>query len=223
MWWTAATNLGVEYALKCKADFIITLNNDLVVSPDYIQQLVTSAIKYPKSLIGSINVDSKNIERVVFAGIKWNSYTAKYRNVINLNKSYTSIKHTYLNIKSDLLPGRGVLVPAQAFIDVGLYDAYHFPHYAADEDFSRRCFNKGYKLYVNTHAPVFSEVDATGLHKDYKTKSIKRFIENFSSMRSPNRLTVRWHWAVKHGKIPAMYFFFDLARITLNHYLKSTR
>jgi GT2 family glycosyltransferase len=223
MWWTAATNLGVEYALKCNAEFILTLNNDLTIPHDYLEKLFSAAKQYPQSLIGSISVDSNNKERIVFVGTKWNQYTAKYRNAIPLSTHFSTVKQQYTAIPSDLLPGRGTLIPSEAFRKVGLFDVHRFPHYAADEDFSRRCVNDGYKLYVCTAAPVFSEVDATGLKNIYKRNSIKYVVDNLFSMRSPNNLSVRWHWAMKHGKVPLLYFLFDFTRITKNQFLKHFR
>jgi len=36
LWWTAATNLGVKFALKNGADYILTLNNDTIATPDFL-------------------------------------------------------------------------------------------------------------------------------------------------------------------------------------------
>ena len=45
-------------------------------------------------------------------------------------------------VQSDLLTGRGTLIPITAFKTYGVYDAGRFPHYAADEDFSLTCKKK---------------------------------------------------------------------------------
>src|ERR1700735_4536623 len=39
MWWTAATNLGVRYALNNNASKVLTLNNDTVAEPDFIPEI----------------------------------------------------------------------------------------------------------------------------------------------------------------------------------------
>ena len=45
LWWAAATNLGVKYALKNDADFILTLNNDTIASENYLEKMVYWAEK----------------------------------------------------------------------------------------------------------------------------------------------------------------------------------
>src|SRR4051812_3261361 len=82
LWWTGATNAGVEKALQLSTsenDFILTLNNDLVVKENYLQALLDVHCNYPKALIGSVSVNIDDPETIHFAGTKWNSKTAKYK------------------------------------------------------------------------------------------------------------------------------------------------
>jgi GT2 family glycosyltransferase len=51
LWWSASTNLGVEYALSLSGsqkDFILTLNNDLVVRENYLADLISAAGRFPE-------------------------------------------------------------------------------------------------------------------------------------------------------------------------------
>src|ERR1022692_2974038 len=36
LWWTEGTNLGVRYALEQGFDYVLTINNDTCVSPDFL-------------------------------------------------------------------------------------------------------------------------------------------------------------------------------------------
>lgn len=221
MWWTAATNLGVKYALENKADYVLTLNNDLVVLPDYLEQLMQAASQNIKTIIGSVSLDKNNASIITFAGIKWNSMTAKYKSAVNLKLGYTEIKNKYSLINTDMLPGRGTLIPISVFKKIGLFDEINFPHYAADEDFSLRAFYTGYKLIVATKASVLSETEATGLKIKYNKKDFAFWKDTFFSMKSPVKLSTRWLWANKHGKISFVYFFFDIGRIVFSKLKKS--
>lgn len=212
MWWTAATNVGVRYALENGADFVLTLNNDLIVKPDYLYQLNEVAIKNPSSIIGSVSVDINEPSKVIYAGTKWNKWTAKYRSAIDLSK-FERIKNERLIIETDLLPGRGTLIPIKAFNDLGLFDESNFPHYAADEEFSNRCKKNGYHLYIATKAVVQSAVEAAGLKNVHQSKNFKYWKDFVFSRRSPVNIKRRWLWAKINSPIPPLYFLFDIARI----------
>lgn len=212
MWWTAAMNLGTRYSLDQGADYILTLNNDLVVKADYLLSLATAAGTYPKSLIGSVSVNIDHPNSVSFAGVRWNRFTAKYSPAVPLHVRYSDMAAGQPVIHSDLLPGRGTLVPASVFRKVGLYDETNFPHYAADEDLSLRAAAAGYSLIVNAASVVYSHISETGIRN--QSNYFQFVARSLTSTNSKLRLATRWAWAKKHGSVPFIYFLFDLARIS---------
>ncbi len=216
MWWTAATNLGLEYALDNSADYILTLNNDLIVGKDYLQGLMQVMNGRKDLIIGSASVDIAHPQKVAYAGTRWNPWLAKYRHAVNLGLSYQELIGKAETIETDLLPGRGTLIPAIAFRNLGLYDEHNFPHYAADEDFSLRAKKSGFTLLVHPRPVVHSHIQETGIRKE--KMSLQYLVRSFSSVKSPKNLTIRWRWARKHARTPApFYFLLDFARL-----LKST-
>jgi GT2 family glycosyltransferase len=215
LWWTGALNLAVREVLSMsldKNDYILTLNNDLVVWPDYLQSLLTIAQQYNDAIVGSVSVHIDDPEHVHFSGTKWNSKTAKYRPFLKGRYSYTWLKDTQLTVKTDLLPGRGILIPISAFRKLGLYDNRAFPHYMADEDFSLRARKAGYALLISTRAAVLNHVSATGINN--KRRSLKYFVDVLTSIKSPSNIRNRWNWAWRHATIyPPFYFIADMLRI----------
>lgn len=215
LWWTGATNLGVRKALQLSSsshDYILTLNNDLVVNADYIESLVALAKSNPQSLIGSVSVDINNTDHIHYAGTIWNSKTAKYRPFLCESVSYSNFKSQFDYVVTDLLPGRGVLIPIDVFHRIGLYDAVNFPHYMSDEDFSARAKRAGFRLIISTKAVVMSHVNDTALKK--RTKNITYYYDFFMSIKSPSSIKNRWNWAKKHSSIGLFfYFILDLSRI----------
>jgi GT2 family glycosyltransferase len=215
MWWTAATNLGVKFSLKENCSHILCLNNDLTVNPNYLQTFNELIKINPHSLIGSSAVDKTNSENVIFKGIKWNKWTARYQSLAKMKRipeAYEEPDFYY----TDLLPGRGTLVTVSAFKEIGLFDEVNFPHYGSDEDFSLRCKKKGYSLLVSKKAIVHSVVEATGLTKIRNQGTLKYLNEIFSSIKSPLNLKRRWLWAKLHSPFPLMYFLFDFIRILIS-------
>jgi GT2 family glycosyltransferase len=222
LWWTGATNAGVEKALQLSTsenDFILTLNNDLVVKENYLQALLDVHSNYPKALIGSVSVNIEDPETIHFAGTKWNSKTAKYKPALTNKLNYTQLKIVTDEIETDLLPGRGILIPIKLFKEIGLYDAKSFPHYMADEDFSLRAKAAGYTLLLATKAAVCNHVAATGLAQ--RKKNFKYYIDVFTSIKSPMNSKYRWNWAKRHATVfPPIYFTIDLARIVKSLIIK---
>jgi len=214
LWWTGATNLGVIKALELSQspeDYVLTLNNDLEVAPDYLQNLLDVARESPRSLVGSVSVDIDAPDQVHFCGTRWNAATARYRPVAGKALPYAVLKETCAVLETDLLPGRGILVPLAVYREIGLYDGAWFPHYMADEDFSLRAKKIGYALKIATGARVLNHVAATGLQT--RKKSWPYYKDVFMSIKSPSNVRNRWNWARRHAAIPPLYFLIDMLRI----------
>lgn len=223
MWWAAATNLGVKKALELSnpnQNFVLTLNNDLEVTENYISELLETYHHNQPCFVGSTSVNINNPDTVVYAGTIWNNFTAKYSSPAQIKLSYQQLITNYGFLLSDLLTGRGTLIPMKAFNELGLYDEQNFPHYMADEDFAVRGKNAGYKLLVSTKAFVKSHIEATGLNFKNNDKTLGNFITSLSSIRSANNVKYRFLWAKKHARIPLLYFSIDVLRI-FGSYFKS--
>nr|WKN34689.1 glycosyltransferase family 2 protein [Tunicatimonas sp. TK19036] len=213
LWWTGGTNMGVEYALKHAVDndFILTLNNDLEVKPDYLEQLVKVSDHNKPCLVGSVAVDNRDPEKIEFLGERRNFYTGKSDHAVPL-RPYSELVKDYDCIVSHVLPGRGTLIPSEVFRKIGIYDFEHFPHYAADHDFARRAYKAGYKLVVATKAVVISAVENTGLTY-VLNPTFKVFFSSFFTIKSPVNLKLIYYWSIRHSPLKIGYMFVSLGRI----------
>src|SRR4030042_6314914 len=72
LWFTAATNLGVRYALECGASYIMVLNDDTVAEGNFIEKMLFWAERKPNALLGGLAVDWRT-KRPVYGGeiISW--------------------------------------------------------------------------------------------------------------------------------------------------------
>src|SRR5947207_11557581 len=52
LWWSGGTNAGIRYALEQGADFILTINDDSIMSPDFLDHLVAAARQDPLRIVG---------------------------------------------------------------------------------------------------------------------------------------------------------------------------
>ncbi|MGB3586085.1 MAG: glycosyltransferase family 2 protein [Tunicatimonas sp.] len=216
LWWTGATNMGIEYALQQseESDFVLALNNDLEVKEDYLTELVEAYDYNKPCLIGSISVHLNNPEHVAFLGEKWNPYTAKSRPTISEHR-YSKVTEQHEYISSGALPGRGMLIPVEVFAKIGLFDFDRFPQYLADYDFSRRAIYAGYKLRVATKAVVMSVVENTGV--SYITDPTwKTFFTSLKSIKSPNRVVTRYHYGMIHSPLRFGYVIIKTLRVLVS-------
>ena len=157
LWWTAAINLGVKYALEKAADYIMTLNNDTIATDDFIEKMMFWLQKKPNALLGALFLD-KGSGTPIFGGeiINWKTTFSKdLLNTLAPNERYGLHRVTHF-------PGRGLVIPSQVFDKIGFFDEKYLPHYAADYDFTHRAFRAGYEIYCNYDARLLIYPSASG-------------------------------------------------------------
>ncbi len=171
LWWTAATNIGVKYALKQDdITYVMTLNDDTLPYEDYIEQMLISAKKHPNALFGAFTVDAHSGEPL-YGGkpIDWKKCV--FNNLIKkpFEKEYTGLHEV------NTFPGRGLLIPIKVFRDIGFYDEKNFPQTVADDDFTLRATNFGYKIYCNYDARIKEYPEESGGVSIRAEKSLKNY------------------------------------------------
>lgn len=71
--YAGGNNVGTRYALERAADFILVLNNDTIVAPDLLDQLMAGAQRNPKAGVFSARVMYFDApDKVWFDGARWN-------------------------------------------------------------------------------------------------------------------------------------------------------
>lgn len=221
LWWSGATNLGVEWAQRQAGpqDYVLTLNNDLTVRPDYLDQLMSASNQLGrKALIGSVSVSSSNHSQILYQGNRRNWWLGTTRPAVQ------KVQGGLVFFETDGLPGRGTLIPIEAFASVGNFDAKNFPQYFADVDFSLRCRQKGYRLIVARDAVVISDAEKTGLGSKftYDRMTWRDAVRSLWSIRSAKHLGKRWRFALRHCpplKLP-VHLFADTVIVTTSFFRK---
>ena len=158
LWWTGANILGVNYILEEARDddFVLLLNNDLIVDDVYIENLITSAQLYPNTLIGSTLVDYDD-RSFLESGVRFDR-----RLQLEVNRDVSMIQKTEYDANVDALPGRGTLIPVIVYRKIGNFNVKMLPHYGADYEFSVRAKRAGFKLLVSHRARVYAKLNITG-------------------------------------------------------------
>lgn len=191
-WWTKSVNKGIETALKYRPDGILLLNDDVVLPPNYLREIMKAAGENPGSLIGSAVKDILTGEYAfIGANLDWKKVwrfdLLKYYGNVNLPE--------YIPVNN--LPGRGLLVPSTVFSSIGLFDK-RFPQQHSDADFSIRANKAGYGLFVSTRAFLYSHVDE-GPDRAYESDySIANFFRRLYEKRSKQNLFYLCRFSLRH-------------------------
>lgn len=165
LWWSKATYLGIEFALAgaTPKDYILLLNNDCFIKSNFISQIVKTAKKHPRSIVGSFCITTSKPVKVVEAGVRIDWPTGI---VYSIAEAISSDPAYYVGMdiidQVDALPGKGTLIPVSVFKEVGSINYKEFPHYIADYEFFNRAKRAGYNLLVDVKARVRHIWEATG-------------------------------------------------------------
>lgn len=199
LWWSGGTNKGVKRAIKDKADYIVTINNDVVIEDSYLESLVKTAERNKDSLVGSLVVYSDDKHRVWYAGATFDIGTGNLVHKTGTVKDFSGV------IESDWLTGMGVIVPIGVFEKVGFYNEKDYPKYFGDAEFSLRAKAKGYKLLVDTNSVVAADLESNWVDKSFKNPKLSFVRDIFFSVSSPYEFSKRnkfykQHWPGNKNK-----------------------
>lgn len=155
---SGGNNIGIQYAIEHDADYVLLLNNDTTVEPEFLNILVNCAEEHRDSGIigGKINYYNSP-DTIWFGGGKVNKYSAV-------------IWHEYIKEKdrgkkgkvreTQFLTGCLMLIPKTIVKKVGLLDESYFL-YDEDVDYCFRVMRAGYKLYYCNDAVIYHKVSAS--------------------------------------------------------------
>jgi len=183
LWWAEATNIGVHYAMKKGAEYIMTLNDDTLPEPDFIEKILFWSQQKPNALLGAAAIHYETRELIYGGGIHdWKSGKTQQLLDILPEKKKKSLH------KVNFFPGRGLLIPIEVFNKIGFYDSKNFPQTVADYDFTYRAVNAGYEIFCNYDAKIKIFPDESGDNQLRNNKSLKNYYNHLFSIKGGGNL-----------------------------------
>lgn len=142
-------NVGIKYALRKSADFILLLNNDTEVYSDFLIQLIKVMRKDKNVGIAGPVIEHKVKNKTFY------DYGGKIN--FKLARAYHINKRTYQKtkpIERDFVSGCCMLIKKEVFEKVGFLDERYFL-YLEDVDFCVRVKKVGYKIWMVPAVKIF--------------------------------------------------------------------
>jgi GT2 family glycosyltransferase len=187
LWWSRCMNRGLDIALTGRADYVLTINDDVAVAPTFLSALVAYAEEHPRTLVGSLIYEFNHKERLWYAGGKVNWLEGELVHRSSLHDG-----------KLCWLTAMGTLVPAAAFLEVGYYDADHLPQYTADAEFSLRAREKGFSLAVIPGSVLWNKSEESSQRLVRKNVTLRTFFLPLTSKKSDALLSMRLYLYRRH-------------------------
>lgn len=178
-------NIGIKYALQNGADYVVIINNDVILEKNSLNQLVKTALNNPT--FGAISPKiffEKNYEfyknkynetdkgKVIwYAGgiIDWKNVYGSGRGVDEVDKGkFDKITNT------DFATGTCMLLTRTALEKVGVFDDKYFMYYE-DTDLSQRLKRKRFEVIYTPNATIWHKVSqSSGIGSDLNDYFITR-------------------------------------------------
>lgn len=151
-------NIGFSIALEAGATYVLMLNNDTILAPDLLENLVKAS-----ELDGAVGVampkvlyyDEPNI--IWAAGGRWRLFPPA---IVILGEGKDERKHMVESQSLEFALSCGLLIHRQAFVKAGLFDPGYF-FYFDDWDFSERVRANGLKILYVPMAKMWHKVSRT--------------------------------------------------------------
>ncbi|MGB9694173.1 MAG: glycosyltransferase family 2 protein [Fervidobacterium sp.] len=147
--YTGGVNKGIECALEQNCDYILVLNDDVVVDPDFLKNLVNVACFDPKiGLVAPKLACFENPDKLYNEYGKYNFY---------LGIGYQPLSRINIPKEIDLIPGASFLIKREVIQKIGLMDENFFLYF--DEgDLCLRAKKAGYKIMYVPTAKAYHKV-----------------------------------------------------------------
>lgn len=151
-------NVAIRYALEKGHEALFLLNNDTVVHPKILDELVSGSKKHPKALLGSKIYLYSQRDTFDHLGGKWNEETASFDLIAAREKEDNTTYEHFLEV--DYICGCALFAKREVFEKVGLLDARFFLFWE-ESDFCTRAKEMGFELLVCPKAFVYHKVSAS--------------------------------------------------------------
>ena len=162
---TGGNNIGIQYALDHKADFVLLLNNDTKVSSDLLKRFMLGFQQFPKAgVLGAKICLMQNEEKLDHFGGK----KKKKKGVFDLIGLHASDENWDTAFCIDYVCGAAMMIKKEVFEKRGPLESRFFLIWE-ESDFCMRAKRKGFQIISYPSAKIWHKVSASFKGKTHST------------------------------------------------------
>jgi GT2 family glycosyltransferase len=151
-YYAGGNNAGIRHALAAGADYIMLLNNDTVVHPDFLNPLVDAMEEDPTlAAVGGTLYYDRNFTVIQTAGAYLDLRTGK---VFTMGNGEKEVGQYGQKREVDYICGAAILMRSEAFRQIGLLDE-KLKLYSEESDWCLRAMKNGFKILFVPNSRVF--------------------------------------------------------------------
>lgn len=203
--WARAINIGLRYVLSVanEKDVVLIINDDVLLPDDYLYNISESIKEKNGAILGTCCID-QNTKKSLRVSIILNRLKAKH---IYCYKSMLETELPVGYLESDVLTGKGTVIPISVLNKIGTYAEEKLPHYKADHELIWRAKKTGIQVYASTYMKLYTLSDQKKPSGKEPFGQTLKFM--YFNMRSTIRVRDWWNYAMlAYSKPYALYFFF---------------
>lgn len=152
---TGGNNRGIEQALDEGAEYVCLLNNDTVVDPDFLTQLLRAAVEYPQTgIFGSRVLYRSPPDKVWSQGISVERLTGRVYTA-HYNRPIRKVPRVPENVNG--VSGAAMLLRARTLKEIGLFDEDYFLYFE-DLDLCLRGRERGWEVTTIPTSKVYHSI-----------------------------------------------------------------
>ncbi len=211
-------NVGITYAIEHGADYIWLLNNDTIVTPRALSELIIVAEGNSQiGMVGSKVMQYSNRELIDFVLGNVDLQVGKTKHIGRGEKDTGQYD---LASESDYITGCSLLVKKAVIAEIGLMAEEYFLYYE-ETDWCLQARKKGYKIYNAPLSKIYHKVHSStqkipGSFLYYITRNRLYFLEKFGeNIKWKKRIMEDWSIikAIFSAKFLSAKFFTKISKL----------
>lgn len=207
------SNVGIRYALDSNADYVLLLNNDTVVHPDFLSELVKDAL-VDKS-IGIVGPTMYYYDQPEKACTS--AYFVDYwaGNLFARRRGQLDTEQVEDTVEVDCVSGFCILISQDVLLSAGLLDPRFFFGYD-DVDICIRAAKRGFRVLLVPRSKVWHKISTRLAFREKKSSSYALYADSLVRSRF---LLMRKHWSKPQFVVSSLCYIASWPKLFVDYLL----
>ena len=208
--YAGGNNRGIEYAVREGAEWIVLLNNDTVVAPDFAQRLKSAAAHAGRfGVIGPVIAYMDEPEQVRSDGCLFN--VAGFPGFFQRQVVSVDVADAPVIAETDIVNGCCMMISASLVAAIGFIDEQFFLIHE-ESDYCLRARNAGFACGILAELLVWHKGSSSfrragnGLQRYYDVRNLVLLLSKHTGLRGRNKLAT-WYEYIRYA-----YFLYCIER-----------